>query len=172
MNTEPTTGRYQVGKFYTAARKFKQLIGRLPDGSTIPGGPYTLTQFVPTLFIAITYGLKIKIFGWTSVIAAILEIVAVLGLCALSVFILGQLPPTRRSIFHLISTTPALLLSNRNGYWAGKPIKEPKPQPQTKTKPEPEPKTEPTTTDTNHQTTTKTRTRPTSGFSQFQQALK
>ena len=31
-------------KWYTRARKFPQLIGRTPDGTRIPGGPYTYLQ--------------------------------------------------------------------------------------------------------------------------------
>lgn len=170
MNTEPTPGRViQVGKFYTAARKFKQLIGQLPDGSTIPGGPYTLTQFVPTLILIIPYALKVRIFGWSSMTAAILETAAVLALCAISIFVLGQLPPTRRSLFHLITTTPALLISNRNGYWQGKPIKLPKAQTHETS---PEPTIEPETTTIQTTTATKTTPRPASGFTRFQNSLK
>lgn len=33
-------------KWFTAARKFPQLIGRTPDGTQLPGGPYTITQLV------------------------------------------------------------------------------------------------------------------------------
>lgn len=36
----------QVVKWYTRARKFPQLIGRTHDGTRIPGGPYTTTQFI------------------------------------------------------------------------------------------------------------------------------
>ncbi|WP_185174909.1 hypothetical protein [Rothia nasimurium] len=170
MSTEPTPGRViQVGKFYTAARKFKQLIGQLPDGSTIPGGPYTLTQFVPTLILIIPYALKVRIFGWSSMTAAILETAAVLALCAISIFVLGQLPPTRRSLFHLITTTPALLISNRNGYWQGKPIKLPKAQTHETS---PEPTIEPETTTIQTTTATKTTPRPASGFTRFQNSLK
>lgn len=35
---------YEVVKWYTRARRFPQLIGRTPDGTKIPGGPYTFTQ--------------------------------------------------------------------------------------------------------------------------------
>ena len=34
----------EVVKWYTRARRFPQLIGRTPDGTKIPGGPYTFTQ--------------------------------------------------------------------------------------------------------------------------------
>ncbi|WP_237189257.1 hypothetical protein [Rothia nasimurium] len=174
MSTEPTPGRViQVGKFYTAARKFKQLIGQLPDGSTIPGGPYTITQFVPTLFLLIPYALKIKFFGWGSMTAAVVETLIVLGLCALSVFALGQLPPTRRSIFHILTTYPNLVFSSKNGYWNGQKIKNHKLPEHFRTPENPapeEPKNHQTTTKTT-QKTAKTR-RPTSGFTCFQQSLK
>lgn len=113
---------YLVGKFYTAARKFKQLIGQLPDGTTIPGGPYTLTQFVPGLIIVVLFGLKAWIFGFGSMLAFLLQAGIIALIVVSSVFMLGKLPPTRRSIFHLISTYPALVTSSRYGYWAGKPL--------------------------------------------------
>lgn len=36
--------QFEVVKWYTRARRFPQLIGRTPDGTKIPGGPYTFTQ--------------------------------------------------------------------------------------------------------------------------------
>ena len=36
----------RAAKWFTSARKFPQLIGRTPDGTQLPGGPYTITQLV------------------------------------------------------------------------------------------------------------------------------
>ena len=36
----------EVARFYTRSRRFPKFIGRLHDGTKIPGGPYTLTQGV------------------------------------------------------------------------------------------------------------------------------
>lgn len=36
----------EVVRFYTRARRFPHVLGRFPDGTKIPGGPYTLTQVV------------------------------------------------------------------------------------------------------------------------------
>lgn len=36
----------RLAKWFTSARRFPQLIGRTPDGSQLPGGPYTITQLV------------------------------------------------------------------------------------------------------------------------------
>lgn len=44
--TEQQASSRSVVKMFTKARNFPQLIGKAPDGRKIPGGPYTLTQFV------------------------------------------------------------------------------------------------------------------------------
>lgn len=44
MATEQQTAG-QVARFYTKSRKFPRMVGRFPDGTRMPGGPYTLTQF-------------------------------------------------------------------------------------------------------------------------------
>jgi hypothetical protein len=36
----------EIARFYTRSRRFPKVIGRLHDGSRIPGGPYTVTQAV------------------------------------------------------------------------------------------------------------------------------
>ncbi len=38
----------ETARFYTKSRRFPKMIGRMTDGSRIPGGPYTLTQTVDT----------------------------------------------------------------------------------------------------------------------------
>lgn len=37
---------YRVTRFYTIARRFPTLIGRMPNGGTLPFGPYTVGQFL------------------------------------------------------------------------------------------------------------------------------
>lgn len=120
MNEEP---KILVGRFYTAARKFNQLIGRLPDGTVIRGGPYTITQLVPAVTIIFLAALKFWIFGFPGVLWAFIQIVVVLLVAGASIFILGKVPPTRRSLFHLASTYPALIFSSKTGYWNGQAIK-------------------------------------------------
>lgn len=120
MNEEP---KILVGRFYTAARKFKQLIGQLPDGTVIPGGPYTLTQFVPAMTIILLAALKFWLFGFPGFLWTLLQIMVVLLVAGASIFILGKVPPTRRSLFHLASTYPALIFSSKSGYWNGQAIK-------------------------------------------------
>ena len=47
----------EVVRYYTRARKFPHLVGRLPDGTRLPGGPYTLTQIIGAALV-LTIGVK------------------------------------------------------------------------------------------------------------------
>ncbi|WP_327325215.1 conjugal transfer protein [Streptomyces sp. NBC_01210] len=46
MSEGPSEERVLVGHSYTRARKHPLVIGKLPGGGRIPGGPYTITQIV------------------------------------------------------------------------------------------------------------------------------
>lgn len=169
MSNQP---EYLVGKFYTAARKFKQLIGQLPDGTMIPGGPYTATQFVPGLIIIGLFGLKIWILGFGSFTSFLIQTIFVATFSLVTVLALGKIPPTRRSIFHLMSTTPSLIFSNSSGYWVGKPIKYQKDFDRSDYTPTEETPDQPSAQKIHTVTTTKTSERPASGFSRFQSSIK
>ncbi len=94
----------EVGRFYTRARKVKKMLGKLHDGSKIPGGPYTLTQGaagVVTGFLVLnTNGL------WTtrmSIVDIVLGVLAMWGVA----WAVGRLPSTNRN--------PALVLFDASG---------------------------------------------------------
>jgi hypothetical protein len=94
----------EVGRFYTRARKVKKMLGKLHDGSKIPGGPYTLTQGaagVLTGFLALnTNGL------WTTRMSIVDIILGVLGMWGVA-WAVGRLPSTNRN--------PALVLVDASG---------------------------------------------------------
>lgn len=46
MSGQPADERALIGRSYTRARKHPLVIGKLPGGGRIPGGPYTITQIV------------------------------------------------------------------------------------------------------------------------------
>lgn len=46
MSGQPADEKALVGHSYTRARKHPLVIGKLPGGGRIPGGPYTITQIV------------------------------------------------------------------------------------------------------------------------------
>jgi hypothetical protein len=52
VSTEPPTSPARVTRFYTAARRIPILVGKLPSGGFIPGGPYTVPQIVVLVSVA------------------------------------------------------------------------------------------------------------------------
>lgn len=110
----------QIGRFYTGARKFKQLIGVFPDGTQIWGGPYTVTQFVLALVVAVVgFGSRsIGLWGGNLIIDAFYVIVV----AAAAGFGVGKLPVSRRSLVHMTSSVFDLLLVDSTGYWKGQKI--------------------------------------------------
>jgi hypothetical protein len=93
MTEQPASPR-SVVKMFTKARNFPQLIGKAPDGKKIPGGPYTLTQFVGA-------GIAGGLLWLTSSIWAhggtITNIAIFLGVTGGTLWALGRLPQGARS---------------------------------------------------------------------------
>lgn len=81
-------------RWFTRARRFPQLIGRLPDGTKIPGGPYTVTQSLSAAGLLIvglnTTGIwaRFGLLGNTLVLACV---------TASLVWLLGRIPVGARS---------------------------------------------------------------------------
>ncbi|MEU2024273.1 TcpE family conjugal transfer membrane protein [Streptomyces sp. NPDC016469] len=48
---QPSDGKPLIGRSYTRARKHPLVIGKLPGGGRIPGGPYTITQIVTMVVV-------------------------------------------------------------------------------------------------------------------------
>lgn len=113
-----TENQIQTGKFYTAARKFQQLIGVTPAGENIPGGPYTVTQFAVGIVVLVVGFITRPL--WTQgVIADVFIIVtAAVGIT----YATGRMPGSRRSIINLINCTMALAFRPRTGTYRGKKL--------------------------------------------------
>lgn len=110
-----------VGRFYTAARRFKQVLGSLPDGTKIPGGPYTYGQvglLVGILFLGwITRGI------WGSG-GAIGDFVMLLAVAVGATILAGKLPGSRRKATGLIGSIWKLLFHpGAGGFYRGRPMR-------------------------------------------------
>ncbi|MDN5666839.1 MAG: hypothetical protein L0G87_00410 [Renibacterium salmoninarum] len=79
----------EVISFFTLARKFPKLIGRLHDGTAIPGGPYTPTQFVvmAAVFIPGWASRKYWSFGF-----GLFDIALLVPLAWIAGFLMGLIP--------------------------------------------------------------------------------
>ena len=109
-------------KWYTRARKFPQLIGRTPDGTRIPGGPYTYTQVAAGVGTAIVMAQTTWLWAHGSLLLnATIYIGAVIG----AVIATGKLPPGMRN--PLVLATGALNLLNSGYRIGGAALPHPKP---------------------------------------------
>lgn len=113
-------------KWYTRARKFPQLIGRTPDGTRIPGGPYTYTQVAAGVVTAIVLAQTTWLWAHGGLMLnATIFIGSVVG----AVIASGKLPPGMRNPLVLASGALNLLSS---GYRLdGGAVRSPKPNPST-----------------------------------------
>lgn len=92
--TEQQTSSRNVVKMFTKARNFPQLIGKAPDGKKIPGGPYTLTQFVGAGVVGGLLWLTSSIWAHGGTIT---NVAIFLGLTGGTLWALGRLPQGARS---------------------------------------------------------------------------
>ncbi|WP_209326327.1 hypothetical protein [Brevibacterium renqingii] len=115
-----TTDRQQtpeVAKFFSQARRIPMLIGKMPDGSKIWGGPYTVYQLI-ALVIA---GAGLYLFHGMWSTGAILADLLVGAVIAISAALLaGQIPLDARNPTALVSSFVNALQSPRTGTYHGK----------------------------------------------------
>lgn len=110
-----------VGRFYTSARRFKQVLGSLPDGTKIPGGPYTYTQIGVTLAIVVLGWLTRGIWGTDNTFGDLF--ILVILACGVG-FVLGKLPASRRNPLKLMGSVLVLLTHpGPGGRWRGRALK-------------------------------------------------
>lgn len=109
-----------VAKFYTRARRFPKLIGKLHDGTRIPGGPYTITQvIVGGLFLFVAMQTR-SLWTWGSLIIDLpLALATTWGVA----WVFGLIPQTNRNILSVAASGLAAFSSPLNGRFKGKPVR-------------------------------------------------
>lgn len=109
-------------KWYTRARKFPQLIGRTPDGTRIPGGPYTYTQVAAGVVTAVVLAQTTWLWAHGGLI---LNATIFIGATVGAVFAAGKLTPGMRN--PIVLASGALNLMSSGYRLDGTAIKDPKP---------------------------------------------
>lgn len=110
-----------VGRFYTSARRFQQRLGAWPDGSKIPGGPYTYTQVVVMVGVLILGWATMGMWGSGSPVGSFIMLVIVAYGAGLLV---GRMPKARRNILGLAGSGLALLTHpGAGGRYKGRPLR-------------------------------------------------
>ncbi|MGJ9374395.1 hypothetical protein [Nesterenkonia sp. CF4.4] len=106
----------ETGKFYTASRHFQQVIGVFHDGTAIPGGPYTVTQFI--VAVAVLAGGFVTRGIWA--VHWIPYTLLVVGIAWAAVWVTGKLPTSRRSPLNTLNSISDLLKTSRYGMVGGR----------------------------------------------------
>ena len=108
-----------VARFYTRSRRFPKMIGRMTDGSRIPGGPYTLTQVgfggVALLVLLMTRTM------WSTG-SVILDLAVTLGVAWGATWVVGLIPMTRRNLLFAFMDAIAAMTKPRGGKYQGQVI--------------------------------------------------
>lgn len=106
----------ETGKFYTASRNFQQVIGTFHDGTAIPGGPYTVTQFVVGFAVLAGGFLTRSVWPIHWFPYALLVVTLAWGV----VWVTGKLPTSRRSPLNTLNSISDLLKTSRYGTVGGR----------------------------------------------------
>ncbi|WP_298462053.1 hypothetical protein [uncultured Cellulomonas sp.] len=109
-----------VAQFFTRARRIPVLVGRLPDGAALPGGPYTLTQVLlgagSVLVLAKTTALWAHFGGLTNLLVGA-------GVVAAVVWFSGRLPTSGRNPISWLGDAVSLYGRPRSGLLRDRPMR-------------------------------------------------
>lgn len=83
-----STFEREVVKYYTRPRKIQHLVGRLPDGTRLPGGPYTLTQVAGAAGVLFVGAKTIDVWG---IFGGLVDIGLLLAAAVAALFLLGRM---------------------------------------------------------------------------------
>lgn len=109
----------EVARWYTRARRFPQLIGRLHDGRRIPFGPFTYLQIGAGAAVGVVMTQTSVLWGRDLMFNATITVIAI----AVTLFGIGQIPPGRNPLLRVAGL--GRLLFTRHGYEA---VQLPKPK--------------------------------------------
>jgi hypothetical protein len=113
----------ETAKFYTKARRIPMLVGKLPSGGRIWGGPYTITQVGAGAVVAFalwkTAPLWAQLGGFMNIVVAVGVVVGV-------VWATGKLPSSGRNPVALVMD--AMNLTSSPGRLVGGQVALPKPR--------------------------------------------
>ncbi|MDT0187015.1 hypothetical protein Q9S36_43210 [Microbacterium sp. ARD31] len=106
----------EVARFYTRSRRFPKFIGRLHDGTKIPGGPYTLTQGVVMAIVLVVALMTQSVWGTGSPIVDIPVAAFVSWGAAWGA---GRIPATRRNLLSIITSGMSAMTRPAAGRYRG-----------------------------------------------------
>lgn len=118
------TDDVEVVKWYTRARRFPKLVGKMSDGRSIWGGPYTHTQVVAFAAIWVVGSQTTGLWAHFGVITNVLVLIVV---SAVTVVALGRLPMGARNPLRIMSGAVRAVNGPSTGRYAGRPLRSSRP---------------------------------------------
>jgi len=110
----------EPARFFTRARKIPILVGRLPDGRPLPGGPYTLVQVMSGAGAGLVLSKSTAL--WAHM-GGLLDLVLAAGIVVGIVWGTGKLPSAGRNPFTWLLDAVALYSTPRQGSVRGRPLR-------------------------------------------------
>lgn len=107
----------EIARFYTRSRRFPKLIGRMTDGSRIPGGPYTMTQVLSGGIVFLVAMVTRNL--WTTD-AMLLDLIITAAITYAAIFVVGFLPLTRRNLVAAFMGAVSAIFRPVEGKYQGK----------------------------------------------------
>lgn len=119
-----TSADPEVVRWYTAARRFPQLIGRTADGARLWGGPYTVAQVLGGAGMLAVAALTSSTWArW----GALTNVTVLAAATAGVVWLLGRIPPGARNPLSVASGGWQAVSAPRWGRLRGRPVRPARP---------------------------------------------
>ncbi|WP_409048722.1 hypothetical protein AB2L57_17815 (plasmid) [Microbacterium sp. HA-8] len=110
----------EVARFYTRSRRFPKFIGRLHDGTKIPGGPYTLTQGIVLAIVLIGALLTQRMWGTGS---PLVDFPLAIAFSWAAAWGAGRIPATRRNMLNVLAGGLSAMTKPATGKYRGTTMK-------------------------------------------------
>lgn len=113
--------RAEVTRWFTSALKIPRLIGKLPSGERIWGGPYTPTQVLVAVAV---FAIGAKTLGWWGYSNLLINWVTLLAVSVGSLFAAGAIPSNGTNPVVLLQGGSTQLARRPVGTWRGHALRE------------------------------------------------
>jgi hypothetical protein len=110
----------EVARFFTRSRRFRKFLGRLPDGTKLPGGPYTIVQGLVLAVVLIVACITQGIWGTGT---AFVDFPLAGAFAWAAAWGAGRIPMTRRNLFSVITGGLTAMLRTSAGSFRGAPLR-------------------------------------------------
>lgn len=110
----------EVARFFTRSRRFRKFLGRLPDGTKLPGGPYTIPQGLVLAVVLIVACVTQGLWGTGT---AFVDFPLAFAFAWAAAWGAGRIPMTRRNLFSVITGGMTAMLRTSAGSFRGAPLR-------------------------------------------------